>query len=457
MQLAITLAAVLALFLAVIPAPPLAAQDAAGGAPDLDDAVRAWTDAAAPELLELYKSLHAHPELSFQEVETAKLVAARLRALGFEVTPGVGGHGLVGVLKNGPGPTVMVRTDLDALPIVESTGLEFASKVKVRQADGSEVGAMHACGHDVHMAVFAGTAAMLARLKDQWQGTLVFLGQPAEERGSGAHAMLADGLFERFPRPDRCLALHCHASLAAGKVGTCEGFALANVDSVDILVRGQGGHGAYPHTTKDPIVLAAQIVLALQTIHSREVPPLDPSVVTVGSIHGGTKHNIIPDEVKLELTVRSYKDSVREQILAAIKRIADGCGRAAGVPDDRLPVVTVLRESIPSTYNDPGLTRRVHAALGRALGAERVIAADPVMGGEDFGCYGRVDPKIPICMFWLGAVEPAKVERALREKKPLPSLHSAEFAPDADAAIRTGVRAMTAAALESLKATAAGR
>ncbi|RMD94114.1 MAG: amidohydrolase [Calditrichaeota bacterium] len=396
----------------------------------------------------LYKYLHTHPELSFHELNTSKRIATELKNLGFEVTTHVGGNGIVGVFKNGQGPTVLVRTDLDALPVKEQTGLPYASQVRVKDDQGNEVNVMHACGHDMHMTVFVGTATLLTQLKKEWHGTLVMIGQPAEEKGGGAKAMIADGLFERFPRPDYALALHVNASMPAGTVGYREGYALANVDAVDILIRGAGGHGAYPQATKDPIVLAAETVMALQTIVSREIPPIEPAVVTVGSIHGGTKHNIIPDEVKLQLTLRSYSDKVRNHTIEAIRRITKGLAIAAGVPEDRMPIVTVGDEYTPATYNDPELTRRVAKVIGQVLGEKNVIRTEPVMGGEDFGRYGRVEPKIPICIFWLGAVDPQKVAESRKTGKPLPSLHSSLFAPLPEPTIKTGVKAMTAAVLE---------
>lgn len=430
-------------------APTLGAQE------DLERQVRRQVDS----LLSTYKYLHSHPELSYQEAETASTLARELRRLGFEVTENVGdygradrtSYGLVAVMRNGEGPTVMVRTDMDALPVEEKTGLPYASRVRVK-GDSGEVGVMHACGHDVHMASFLGTARILSQLEDRWAGTLVLIGQPAEERGAGARAMLKDGLYTRFPRPDLALALHTSASLEAGKVGYRQGYVLANVDSVDITIRGAGGHGAYPQATKDPIVLAAQVVLALQTIVSREVGPLDPAVVTVGSIHGGTKHNIIPDEVHLQLTVRSYKAEVRQKILSAIERITKGIAVAAGVPPERAPRVDFSREEYtPSTYNDPELTRRAVEALGRALGGESVVPVEPVMAGEDFGRYSLDDHQIPIFLFWLGAVDPARLRQARENGTPLPSLHSSEFAPAPELTIRTGVKAMSAVVLDLMK------
>ena len=399
-------------------------------------------------LLDLYRHLHSNPELSFFEAKTAVRIKQELEKLGFEVTGGIGGHGLVGVMRNGDGPTVMMRTDLDALPIVEKTSVPYASKIKTRDEHGNEVGVMHACGHDVHMTNLVGTARVMAGLKNKWSGTLVVIGQPAEERGAGAKAMLADGLFERFPRPDYALALHVSPAIPAGVVGVCPEFALAAVDSVDVTIFGVGGHGAYPHRCKDPVTIAAELVLSLQTLVSREIDPQQPAVVTVGSIHGGTKHNIIPDEVKMQLTCRSYTDEVRRTILNGIRRKAAAIAKAGGIPDDRMPVVRVLDESIPSTYNDPKLTKRVQGVFTRRLGKSHVIVTPPVMGGEDFGCYGRVDPKIPICIFWLGASAPEALAAAKKEGRSLPALHTAHFAPPPRPTIMTGVRATTAAILD---------
>jgi amidohydrolase len=336
--------------------------------------------------------------------------------------------------------------------VAEETGLPYASRVRIKSPEGGEVGVMHACGHDVHITSLLGTARMLTRLKEQWRGTLVLVGQPAEERGAGAKAMLKDGLYTRFPRPDYVLALHDDASLEAGKVGYVEGYALANVNSVDITIRGVGGHGAYPHTTKDPVVIAAQVVLALQMIVSRENSPFDPVVVTVGSINGGTKHNIVPNEVKLQLTVRSYKEEVRRRVLASIERITMNISQAAGVPEDHAPTVRVREEEFtPATYNDPALTRRLVGALEKALGGGNVVKREPVMGGEDFGRFALEGQQIPIALIWLGAVEPAKVEQSRRTGSPLPSLHSSRFAPVPEPTIRTGVKTMTTAVLELMK------
>ena len=434
--------------LAVCGPMPLAAQS------DLDQRVGKEMDS----LVATYKHLHENPELSTQEKESSALVAGELRKLGYNVTdhfgqyesPGLVSYGIVGVLRNGSGPTVYVRTDMDALPIVENTGLPYASHVKVKRADGAEVGVMHACGHDIHMSVFIGTARMLAQLKDQWSGTLVLIGQPAEETVGGAHAMLRAGLFTKFPKPDYVLALHDGSSLPAGKVGWHEGTILAGADSVDITVRGFGGHGAAPQRTKDPILIASEIVVALQTIVSREMDPQVPTVVTVGSFHAGTKHNIIPDEAHLQLTVRTMTPAQREKVLAAITRITNGIAAAAGVPADRAPIIEVAADNVPATINNPELTRRVAAALVRSLGKENVLPGEPAMASEDFSLYALEDPKPPITMFWLGATDPAKWKEAQEKGTRLPGPHSSEFAPLPEPAIRTGVKAMTGAATELL-------
>ena len=414
-----------------------------------DEALYQAIDEDYAYLEELYLYLHQNPELSYQEEQTMARIAGELRGLGFEVTENVGGFGLVGVLENGPGPTVLIRTDLDALPLKEQTGLPYASVVTGINQVGEQVSVMHACGHDIHMSAFVGTARRLVEMRDQWRGTLVMIGQPAEERGGGAREMLADGLYERFPKPDYNLALHDAASAPAGTIGYTPGYALANVDSVDIIVHGIGGHGAYPHTTKDPVVLAAQIIVDLQTLVSREVSPLDPAVVTVGSIHGGTKHNIISDQVLLQLTVRSYTDEVRKTLLDGIKRIAENQGRVAGLPEDLLPEVTVRTDEFtPATYNDPKLVERVTHAMREAGVAAAIVEVPPVMGGEDFSEYGRTEDKIPGFIFWIGAVDPVLYQETMAAGGTLPSLHSPFFAPAPELTIKTGVKAMTIAALE---------
>ncbi|MDJ1499535.1 amidohydrolase [Xanthocytophaga agilis] len=412
--------------------------------------VKAFVDKSYASWYELYTYLHANPEISFQEKKTMAKMGALLREAGFEVTENFGGYGVVGVLRNGKGPTIMVRTDLDALPVKEETGLPYASKV-IMQEDGRDVSAMHACGHDLHMTVFTGTAQALSMSKSEWKGTLVFIGQPAEERSGGAIAMLRQGLYEKFPRPDYVVGLHDHAAIPAGKVGYTEGPMMASVDAVDITVRGIGGHGAMPHTTKDPIVLASQIVLALQTIVSRETSPFQPCVVTVGSIHGGSAYNIIGNEVKLQLTLRSFDDSVRVHTIAAIKRICNGTAQAAGIPEDLYPVIKIRDQYTPSNINDVALTKRLVGAFRQVLGNDNVVNTPPSTVGEDFARFSRIEPKIPTCMFWLGAVDPKKFEESMKTGKQLPSLHSSTFAPLPEPAIKTGVEAMSSAVLELLK------
>lgn len=400
----------------------------------------------------LYKHLHAHPELSFREKETSARIAQEFRTAGFEVTTHVGGYGVVAVLRNGPGKTLLLRTDLDGLPVEEKTGRPYASKVRTQNDEGIETGVMHACGHDIHMSAVTGAARLLPKLRDRWTGTLVVIAQPAEERGGGALAMLKDGLYRRFPRPDFALAPHTDAALEAGRIGFRAGYAMANVDSVDLTVRGLGGHGAYAHATKDPVVLAAQIILGLQTIVSREIRAVDSAVVTVGSIHGGTKHNIIPDEVKLQLTVRSYSEATREQILTSIRRIANGYAKAAGLPDDRLPVMRVLSDDFtPATYNDPALVQRLVGLWRGLLGEENVVEREPEMGGEDFSRFGMEDPRIPVFLFRVGTIDAERMAAAKRGQTPLPSLHSPLYWPAPHPTIETGVKALVAATLELLK------
>lgn len=398
-------------------------------------------------LVELYEELHANPELSLQEVETSSRIADELRGAGFEVTENVGGHGVVGVLENGPGPAVMVRTDLDALPVKEQTGAPYASVKTAKDDLGRDVPVMHACGHDIHMASFAGAARVLSRRRGEWSGTLVMVGQPAEERVLGARRMLADGLFERFPRPDYALALHCSSDLPHGTIGIVEGFALANVDTVEIVVKGVGGHGSMPHLAKDPVLLASQIVVALQGIVSREVKPGDPAVVTVGSIHGGTKSNIIPDEVRLQLTLRSYRDETRKRLVESIRRIVAAQAESAGLPAAKRPEVIVSDDQAPALFNQPELCGEVRRLCAKALGEGKVLAREPIMGAEDFAEFGRTKEKVPLCLFWLGTQDPAAVAAAEAKGETLPSLHSPFFLPVAEPTIRTGVAAMAAAAM----------
>ena len=408
---------------------------------------RQWAEQHLNEIVELYRHFHAHPELSFMEKETAARLAKELRDVGVEVTENVGGTGVVGLLKNGAGKTIMLRTDLDALPVTEQTGLAYASKVKVTDpSTGVEVGVMHACGHDIHIANLIATARYLAEHKDQWKGTVMFVGQPAEERGSGAKAMLEDGLFTKFPKPDCAIALHDDATLEAHKVGVRAGWSMANVDSVDITIIGRGGHGAAPHTTVDPIVTAAQLVLALQTVVSREMKPTEPAVVTVGSIHAGTKHNIISDRCHLQLTVRSYSDEVREKILGGIRRRAEGICQAAGCPE---PPVIKVSEGTPALFNDEKLAARIQALFVKEFGADNVVESEATMGGEDFSQYARAG--VPVLMFRVGAVEEKRLARMKELGQDPPSLHSPVFYPDAEITLVTALHSLAAATLELLK------
>ncbi len=420
--------------------PPLTGETLTG----LTATIKKQIDQEAGALDTLYKQLHVQPELSYQEERTAGRLAKEMKSLGFAVTEKIGGHGLVCVLKNGPGPTILVRTDMDALPVTENTGVPYASKVRTRDRNDREVGVMHACGHDMHMTCWIGTARVLTALKDRWSGTLVFIAQPAEEVGAGARMMLADGLYQKFPKPDFALALHCDTIRRAGEIGFTEGLALANVDTVDITVRGKGGHGAAPHTTVDPIVLAARIVLDLQTLVSREIDPLEPAVVTVGSIHGGSKHNIIPAEVKLQLTVRSTRDSVRKHLLDGIERIARAAAAGARAPE---PIVKIdPGEFTPALVNDANLTRRTVAVFREVLGETKVNARPPIMGGEDFARYAQGG--VPIFLYWLGTIAPERFAAAQREGgKPLPSAHSEFYYPDPEPSLRTGVLTMSLAVL----------
>lgn len=436
-----------ALLLALLAAPGLNA----AGTP-VQELVAQKISADYPALLAFYTDLHLHPELSLMEEKTSVKVAAALRAAGFEVTEKFGGYGVVGVLKNGPGPVLLLRTELDALPVQEDTGLPYASKMRVTDLAGHDVPVMHACGHDLHMTVFTGTARLLAGLRDHWSGTLVMVGQPAEERVIGARAMLSAGLYRQFPKPDFAVALHDESEIPAGSVATIEGFSHANADTMTITVHGIGGHGAMPYKGRDPIVLAARIILSLQTIVSRELRATEPAVVTVGSIHGGTKGNIIPNEVKLELTLRSYSDDVRAHLISSIRRICRGEAIAAGLPDELLPEITVnAAEGATAVYNDPTLTRRLRADFIAWLGADRVKTFEPSMVSEDFSEFGRTVEHVPVCIFRLGALSAEKISEYERAGLPLPSLHSAKFAPVPEPAIKTGVTAMAAVALDILK------
>ncbi|HEX7819382.1 MAG TPA: amidohydrolase [Sphingobium sp.] len=428
--------------------PPAPAMSPSAGA-----SVDARIAAEMPSLMSLYRDLHAHPELSLQERATAAKLAALVKPLGFAVTEGVGGTGVVAVMKNGPGPVLLIRADMDGLPVVEKTGLAFASTVRATTRDGVESGVMHACGHDTHMAAWIGTARALAAMKAQWSGTLVMILQPAEEIGLGASAMIKDGLFTRFPRPTHIIAFHDSANLEAGRIGYTPGYTLANVDSVDLTVRGVGGHGAYPQTVRDPIVLASRIVTTLQTLVSREQEPQDPAVVTVGSFIAGTKHNIVPDEAVLLITVRSYSDATRQHLLDGIARIAKGEAIAAGMPEDRMPVMTIKDDYTPATFNTPDFADEMGTLFRSHFGAARVEKAQASMAGEDFSQYYRADKSIRSLIFWVGGVPAAKMAAANAGKLTLPSLHSGYWAPDAETVVGTGARALTVAALDILKKT----
>jgi amidohydrolase len=410
-----------------------------------------------PGLVATYKGIHAAPELSHHEAKTSALLAGEMRKAGFTVTERVGrypdgsqAYGVVGILKNGAGPTLLVRADMDALPVTEKTGLAYASTVRGTNPAGQDVGVMHACGHDIHVTTMVGVARNMAALKSRWHGTLMLVGQPSEETIDGAKAMLADHLYERFGRPDVAIALH-DSNLEAGKVSVVQGPALASSTSIDVVMRGVGSHGAAPEMGKDPIVMASEFVVELQTVVSRSVPPRQPAVVTVGDIHGGTKRNIIPDEVKMELTARCYSEAVRQTIIEGVKRTAKGVAIAAGVPEDRMPVVTVLEnESTPAMINDGGLAARLQKLFVAKLGADNVVETPPIMASEDFEMFS-LEGKIPVVIFWLGAYDPAKVIESKRTGVDLPSLHSPFFAPLPEPALRTGVTAMTDAALELLQ------
>jgi amidohydrolase len=396
-------------------------------------------EAIYPDARALYLDIHQNPELSSHETQTAAKLAGRLRDLGYTVTEHVGGTGVVAILKNGVGPTVMLRSELDALPVEEKTGLTYASKVRTKDDAGRDVGVMHACGHDVHMASLFGTAGIIARSKDSWHGTLVLIGQPAEETISGAKRMIEDGLMTRFPKPDVALALHVGNNLPAGKIGLGPGYRFSNADSLRITIYGKGGHGSMPNSTIDPIVIAARTVVALQTIVAREVKPGEVAVVTIGYIQGGTKNNIIPDQVELGLTVRSYKPEVRKQVLAAIERITKAEATAAGAP--REPKIEHY-EATDAVYNDPALSQRLEGVLESTLGKDNVVIEEPGMASEDFSFLTAQG--VPSFYFSLGGANPAKYAEAKAAGTNLPSTHSSLFAPDLDPSLHTGIEAEVA-------------
>jgi amidohydrolase len=421
--------------------------------------VPTYVNGQLPGLVDIYKGLHAHPELSHHEEQSSALVAAELRKAGYTVTEHVGKYpdgsqafGVVAILKNGVGPTLLIRTDMDALPIVEETGLPYASHVTSKNAGGQEVGVMHACGHDIHMTTMIGTARTMAAMKNQWHGTLMLIGQPSEETIDGAKAMLADHLYERFGTPDMAIALHDTNLGAAGTVFVTPGASQASSTSVDVIMRGIGGHGSAPQAGKDPIVMAAEFIVQLQTIVSRQEDPHDLTVVTVGDIHGGTKRNIIPDEVKMELTIRTFTDKSLNIVLEGIRRTAQGVALAAGVPEDRAPIVTVLKdESTTVNYNNPALTARVKSTLVKTLGAQHVVDGESHMGSEDFGVLGLDGHKIPTFMFWLGAMDPKKFAAATAAGKFLPGTHTSRFEPLPEPTLLTGIVSMSSVAISLLQ------
>ncbi len=407
--------------------------------PRSDPASRAYEilDREFPALEQLYREFHAHPELSGQEHWTSAHLAGKLRDAGYEVTPGIGGTGVAALLRNGEGPVLMIRADMDALPVKEETGLPWQSRVRMMDARGKEVDVMHACGHDLHMTALVGAARALAALTSSWKGTLLMIGQPSEESVSGAARMMADGLYTRIAWPDAAIALHVAPELPVGHIGYREGMISAGGESLDMVVRGIGGHAAHPETTRDPVVLAAQIILALQTIVSREVAATSMAILTVAAVHGGSKHNAIPDEVSLQVNIRYFEKEIRDHLLTAIRRVADGTARAAGMPPDRLPQITILPESVPPMKNDPVLTGRVAAAFLQVFGPDRVRKIEPVTGSEDFGIFGMADPPVPICYFRIGCGESGGY------------LHSSSFAPD-PSVIRGAAHALVVAALDVL-------
>lgn len=410
-------------------------------------------------LIAIYEQIHEHPELSHFEVETSAIVVRELRQAGYAVTDHVGvygdgshAYGVVALMRNGPGPTLMIRGDMDALPLIEHTGLPYASHVMAKNREGQTVGVMHACGHDLHTTVLIGVARALAASRAGWHGTLMLVAQPSEETADGARAMLADHLYERFARPDMIVGLHDTNTWPAGKVGLAIGRAQAGTTSIDVTIRGIGGHGAAPQLAKDPVVLAAMFVTQLQTIVSRDEDPLDPSVVTVGSIHGGAKRNVIPEEVKLELSTRAFSEEGRKVIIDGIRARAAGLAIAAGLPPDRAPIVTVLEgESAPPLYNDPDVSERVRASLITTLGKDNVVDASPVMPSEDFGVYGLEGHKIPVVFYWLGAMNPALFKAAADKGEQLPGPHNNRFAPDPEVAVPAGIKTMTAVATALLR------
>jgi amidohydrolase len=409
----------------------------------LNDLITKSADKLTDRYFDIYVDLHRNPELSLFEIETAKKMAAELAKMGFEVTTGVGGNGVVGVLRNGPGKTIMLRTDMDALPVSENTGLPYSSIKIAKDAAGTEVPVMHACGHDMHMSVWLGTLRSLTDLKNEWKGTIIALAQPAEEGSLGAQSVITDGLFKRFPVPDYALCYHVSAELAAGTIGYYPGPIFAGVKSAGITVYGSGGHGAMPHTTTDPIVIAARIILDIQTIVSREINPVKPAVVTVGAIHGGTRHNVIPDEVKMLLTIRFFEDEVFETIKESLANIVRGAAITAGLPDNKMPLIEYDKSDNLPVANNPGLVMDGVGSMKSILGERNVFQVDPSTVAEDFGKYGITEEKVPIALFWLGGVNKQKFDDHAEKGTFLPPLHNSAFAPDFKPTFKTGVSAMT--------------
>lgn len=425
--------------------------------PALADQPGALDSKQLASLVETYKTIHSHPELSHFEKSTSAILADALKKAGYEVTDHVGlypdgskAYGVVGILKNGPGPTLLIRADMDALPIVEETGAPYASHVMTKNKSGQDVGVMHACGHDIHTTTLIGTARALAAAKSQWHGTLMLIGQPSEETIDGAKAMLADHLYERFGKPDMIIGLHDTNMRVAGTVEITSGPVAASSTSIDVVMKGIGGHGSAPHRGRDPVVLSAEFITQLQTIVSREEDPTDPTVVTVGDIHGGTKRNIIPNEVKMELTTRSFSEHSRQTVIDGVKQIAQGVAVSAGLPADKMPEVTVLEdEYTPSLHNDPAQAAKVKSVLVETLGADKVFDGKPIMGSEDVGVFG-LEGKIPVTFFILGAMYSDRFAKA-SEDHPLPGPHTSKFEPDPEPTLETGVKAMTAVAVSLLK------
>ena len=416
----------------------------------LSETIKAEAQQQTVYSLDLCKYLHQNPELSFKEFETSKRMAAELKELGFKVTEQFGGNSVVGIFRNGDGPTVMIRTDMDALPVEEKTGLEFAS-TKTSDLNGDEVSVMHACGHDIHMSTWTGTARSLVALKEHWSGTLMVIAQQAEEYSGGAGPAIEAGLFTKFPTPDYALAYHINPELETGQIGLRGGPVFAGVKTVEITVYGVGGHGAYPQKCIDPIVIASRIVTDLQTIVSRELSPTEPAVVTVGSIHGGTRPNIIPDEVKMELTLRYFSEETIKKVIAAIERISHAAARTAGMPDDKLPKVFVDPSETPPVLNDAELSEKVSGFAENIIGTANIIETQPEMVGEDFGKYGLTPEDVPICLIWLGSTSPQLMEQLKKEGKNPAPLHSPYLNPDYENTIKTGIEVMTANVIGLLK------